>query len=70
MIYIIVTSHMARKRVLSALNTPKRQCYYSWDRDNLQGIYNVSDDELEQLKGIKGWRKLRAPYTDLLECIM
>ena len=70
--YVIFTSHRSRDLALRLLDGPKPKSYYSWTRETGKGVYALTDAQLAILKNafrLKGWRILRAPYDDLLECI-
>jgi hypothetical protein len=69
-IYIIFTSHRARSNALREFDV-KPQAYYSWHRDTSHGVYLLTMEQFTILKAnkrLKGWRKLRGPYDDMMKC--
>lgn len=69
MTYILFTSHRSRSNALRLFDI-QPQAYYSWTRDTGHGVYLLSDEQIELIKGNKRiiYRKLRGPYDDLLKC--
>jgi hypothetical protein len=66
--YIVFTSHRARDNGLGRIEGVKPRAYFSFHRNCGQGIYKVTDEQLAALTGMKGWRKLRGPFHDLMRC--
>lgn len=69
--YILFTSHRSRDNALRAIERaglPRPQAYYSWKRDTGQGVYLLDIDGLTVIKDLKGWRRIRGPFDDLMKC--
>lgn len=71
--FIKFSSHRARDNCLRALGRKGDQSYYisfTSKRSEMhhQGIYDIPKEELEKIKDIKGWTRLRGPFDDLMKC--
>lgn len=65
--FIKLGSHRCREKVVRILG--KRQDHYSFFRETgAGGCIDITQEEYEQIKDIKGVSKLRGPYDTIREC--
>jgi predicted DCC family thiol-disulfide oxidoreductase YuxK len=68
-IYVLFTSHRSRDKALREIGDPAPQAYYSWRRETGKGVYLLTEAQIEAIAHLaRGWRRLRGPYEDLLQC--
>jgi hypothetical protein len=67
-VFVIFTSHRSREKGLRAIGEPKPQAYWSMRRNLEKGVYLLNGEQIGKLNGLKGWRRLRGPYEDLMKC--
>lgn len=67
-VFISFGSHRVRRKALGRLNN-RADPHFSFRRSAPGGYYLVAEEDLHLLEGLKGWRKLRGPFDDVLHCV-